>query len=221
MLFIFDLDGTLLDTVDDLAAAVNHALATVDLPPRTREEVGSFLGNGIRVLVTKSLASRVDADKAEQAFAAFKSYYLNHCLDFTRPYEGIMPLLQELHRQGHQAAIVSNKLDPAVKSLNARFFAPLITLAIGEGAPMPGRSAETVRRKPCPDALHAVMQTLHANAEDTLYIGDTEVDILTAQAAGVSCISVSWGFRSVAELQAAGATTLIHRPAELLSFLPR
>lgn len=219
MTIIFDLDGTLLDTVDDLAASVNHALTSIGLPTRSRSEVRTFLGNGIRTLVMKSLADQVGEEEAERAFGIFRAYYLEHCLDRTQPYEGIMPLLDSLREQGHRLAIVSNKLDPAVKSLNQRFFPRHIEVAIGEGAPLASVEGGVVRRKPNPDALLAVMQELGATPADTLYVGDSEVDIETSRNAGVPCVSVAWGFRDEPDLVAAGATTIIHNPSELLDII--
>lgn len=219
MIVVFDLDGTLLDTVDDLAAAVNHALDAINLPPRSREEVATYLGNGIRLLVERAIAGRVSAEQEEDAFSAFKTYYLEHCLDYTQPYEGIMELLTCLKEATVPTAIVSNKLDPAVKALNARFFADYVQVAIGEGAPLEQVEGGRVRRKPNPDALIAVMQQFGASPAETLYVGDSEVDIETARRAGLRCLSVTWGFRSEEQLIAAGAETLIHSPLEILDYL--
>lgn len=219
MTIIFDLDGTLLDTVDDLRQAVNHALAAFSLPPRSRDEVASFMGNGIRVLVHKSVGGRLSEADEERAFCAFKAYYLIHCTEKSRPYEGIMPLLDRLLAAGHNLAIVSNKLDPAVKALNTQFFPHHIPLAIGEGAPFSAVEGGIVRRKPCPDALLAVMDHFGAQRSDTIYVGDSEVDIETARRARVTCVSVTWGFRSTEALLAAGATTLINHPSELIRHL--
>lgn len=219
MIVVFDLDGTLLDTVDDLAAAVNHALDAINLPPRSREEVATYLGNGIRLLVERAVAGRVSAEQEEDAFSAFKTYYLEHCLDYTQPYEGIMELLTCLKEATVPTAIVSNKLDPAVKALNARFFADYVQVAIGEGAPLEQVEGGRVRRKPNPDALIAVMQQFGASPAETLYVGDSEVDIETARRAGLRCLSVTWGFRSEEQLIAAGAETLIHSPLEILDYL--
>lgn len=219
MIVVFDLDGTLLDTVDDLAAAVNHALDAINLPPRSREEVATYLGNGIRLLVERAVAGRVSAEQEEDAFSAFKTYYLEHCLDYTQPYEGIMELLTCLKEATVPTAIVSNKLDPAVKALNARFFADYVQVAIGEGAPLEQVEGGRVRRKPNPDALIAVMQQFGASPAETLYVGDSEVDIETARRAGLRCLSVTWGFRSEEQLIAARAETLIHSPLEILDYL--
>lgn len=219
MTFIFDLDGTLLDTLDDLTAAVNHALRTIGRPERQREEVLRFVGNGIRALVQRSLTDEVGKADAARAMTAFTDYYMAHCTDLTKPYPGIPALLRTLSEEGHHLAIVSNKVDAAVKALNKQYFGSLIPVAIGEGAPLPLVEGGIVRAKPHPDALLAVMQHFGATPADTVYIGDSEVDIQTAAGAGVPCISVTWGFRDLPTLTAAGATTLVDTPEEILKII--
>lgn len=216
MTIIFDLDGTLLDTLDDLTAAVNHALRTIGRPERQREEVLRFVGNGIRALVQRSLTDAVGQADADRAMTAFTAYYMAHCTDLTRPYPGIPALLHALNDEGHNLAIVSNKVDAAVKALGRQYFGQLIPVAIGEGAPLSLAEGGIVRAKPCPDTLLAVMQQFGATPADTLYVGDSEVDIQTARNAGVPCLSVTWGFRDIPTLTAAGATTLISTPEEIL-----
>lgn len=191
---VFDLDGTLLDTIDDLADAVNYALRTNGLPERSRAEVRSFLGNGIRVLMSKSSGfseeeaeSRISREKFEEAFQCFKEYYVDHCLIKTQPYPGIMSLLDRLKAEGFKMAIVSNKLHAAVKQLADRFFSGYVASAVGE--------SPTVRRKPCPDAVLTALSELGSTREESVYVGDSEVDIETSRAAGIPGISVLWGFR--------------------------
>lgn len=208
---IFDLDGTLLDTLDDLAAAVNHALAAASLPPRTNSQVRAFLGNGIRQLMRLSVGEGQSEVVHEQALATFRQYYMAHCTDRTRPFPGIEPLLQALKEGGVRTAIVSNKLQPAVTALHQRYFPATIGVALGESA--------TVRRKPAPDSILAAMQQLGVQPAATLYVGDSEVDLTAARAAGVACASCTWGFRSREQLVAAGAQWLVDTPEQLLHAL--
>ncbi len=207
--FIFDLDGTLLDTLDDLAASVNHALAAFRLPPQSHEAVRQFLGNGFLALISKSVPPGTPDDLRDQVLAEFRRYYQAHSLDSTRPYPGITPMLQALRQHGVSTAIVSNKGDAVVQELFHRFFADLIDIAIGEQQPQ-------IRRKPCPDMVIEAMRRLHTDAAHTIYVGDSEVDIATARNAGIPCLSVCWGFRPRQLLLDSGATHLIDSPDELL-----
>lgn len=204
---IFDLDGTLLDTLDDLAEAVNFALKSHGLPLRTREEVRAFVGNGIGKLMERAIGS-AEADFSA-VLSSFKIYYKENCTKYTKPYEGIIPLLQILKDRGVKTAVVSNKVDFAVKLLVKGYFGELIAEAVGEN------EAEGLRRKPTPDTLLAVMKNLQANRAETVYIGDSEVDILTAKNAGVDCISVDWGFKDRAFLQENGAKIILSDPSEI------
>ena len=204
---IFDLDGTLLDTLHDLAAAVNHALTSHSLPPRSEAEVRTFLGNGIRSLVERAVPDGLTGEQFEQVFETFRTYYMEHCQDRTQPYEGIMPLIRQLHERGLKMGIVSNKVDAAVQELNDRFFKTYIETAVGE--------SPTVRRKPCPDAVLAALRRLGSSPKEAVYVGDSEVDLATAENAGLPCVSVLWGFRDHYFLLAHGATCCIERPEEL------
>lgn len=206
--FVFDLDGTLLDTLDDLTDAVNAAMQAVGLPLRTRAEVCSFVGNGIAKLIERAVGER--ADKAQEALVFFKEYYALHCADKTQPYEGIVPLLQALKDRGLKTAVVSNKADFAVKALAKRYFGGLLEEAVGEN------ESAGIRKKPAPDSLLSVMEQLGVKKEETLYIGDSEVDIQTAKNAGVDCACVTWGFRDKAFLQANGGRFFVDEPKELL-----
>jgi len=209
---IFDLDGTLLNTLGDLAASVNFALSQHNLPQRTELEVRSFLGNGIRYLMRHATPEGVEGEKFEAVFQTFRTHYVQHCLDTTQPYAGIMPLLASLKLRGVKMAIVSNKLHPAVQELNERFFKDYIQSAVGE--------SPTVRRKPNADAVLAALGELGSSAKDALYVGDSEVDLATAKNAHIACCLVLWGFRDEPFLRLLdGAEAYIARPEELLNVL--
>lgn len=196
---IFDLDGTLLDTLGDLHAAVNHTLREFGYPARTVEEVCRFVGNGAAQLIRLAVPEGKDP---QPVLAAFQSYYASHCDILTRPYAGILEALAILGQQ-YPLAVVSNKPDPAVKELSKIYFPHLY--ARGESTDCP--------RKPAPDMVHKAMEAL--GVDRCVYVGDSDVDILTAQNAGVPCLSVTWGFRGEEELLAAGATHICHTPADL------
>ncbi len=204
---IYDLDGTLLNTIDDLAASVNHALRTFGCPEHSVAAVQRMVGNGMERLMRLALPSDLSAETFDAALAAFKAHYALHANDCTRAYDGIEKLLDRLAQAGVRQAIVSNKGDPFVKELAQRYFGRWITEAAGE---QPG-----VRRKPYPDSVLKIMAEWNCSPARTLYVGDSDVDILTARNAGVDCASVTWGFRSEAELTAAGAALLVHSPQEL------
>lgn len=208
---IFDLDGTLLYTLEDLTLSVNHALAGFTDVRRSLEEVRTFVGNGVRKLMIRSLPGGEENPCFEEAFAEFCRHYTEHCRDHTRPYSGIPELVQELARYGKKLGIVSNKPDREVKEMNEAYFGGIFGAALGE--------REGVRRKPAPDSLNEAMKELDSDPAHTLYVGDSEVDILTAANAGVDCLSVTWGFRTQEHLREAGATRFIHEPGELLVVL--
>ena len=196
---LFDLDGTLLDTLGDLHAAVNHVLAEFGYPTRTIEEVCRFVGNGAAQLMRLAVP---EGENWEPVLAAFQSWYAAHCDILTKPYDGIPEALAILGQQ-YPLAVVSNKPDRAVKELAKIYFPTLY--ARGESADCP--------RKPAPDMVKKAMEAL--GAETCVYIGDSDVDIATAKNAGVPCISVTWGFRSEVELKAAGAKYFCRTPADL------
>lgn len=208
---IFDLDGTLLNTLKDLTDAVNYALKKNNMPERTLDEVRHFVGNGVEKLMIRAIANGKENPLFAQAFADFKEFYGIHCKDNTEPYPGIMELMKELQKRDIRTAIVSNKIDFAVKELNEEYFAGLTAAAIGE--------REGVRRKPAPDTVLKAMEELGITAEQAIYVGDSDVDIETAANAKIPCVSVTWGFRDAAFLKLHGATHLIDSPHELLSFL--
>lgn len=214
--FIFDLDGTLLDTLDDLAAATNYALRTHGMPEHSRDDVRRFVGNGVRLLMERAIPDGAQNPKFEAAFQTFREYYLEHSLDRTRPYDGIMETLTELHQRGCHLAVVSNKFMTATQELVHHFF-PMIPVAIGEN------EAAGIRKKPAPDTVQEALQQLsltsNPSALNSFYVGDSDVDIETARNSGLPCISVLWGFRDRAFLEAHGATTFISRPQQLLEYL--
>jgi len=208
---LFDLDGTLLNTLTDLANCVNYALNANQLPQRTTAEIRAFLGNGIRNLIEKSVPRDTTTALTDKVFQAFKAYYLEHSLDFTAPYEGIRELLARLKERGVKMGIISNKVDAAVQQLNRQFFEMYMDIAIGE--------REGVRRKPAPDSLLFAMEALNATAETTLYVGDSEVDYETAKAAHLRCALVTWGFRDESELRTLNADFYINKAEELVELV--
>lgn len=208
---VFDLDGTLLDTLADLSNSVNFALTTNGYPKRSVHEIRSFLGNGIANLMRRSVPANTLESDFEKAFLTFRKHYVEHCLDLTQPYDGIMPLLKELKSRGIKMAIVSNKLHPAVQELNNRFFSQYIYSAVGE--------SKTVRRKPNPDAVNAALKELGSCKEEAIYVGDSEVDLATANNAGMACVCVTWGFRDRVFLENLHPQYLINQPLELLDII--
>lgn len=210
---IFDLDGTLLNTLEDLCDAVNAALEINGMPKRTLEEVRNFVGNGVRNLMLRAVENGEDNPLFEKAFADFKKYYALHCKDKTVPYRGIIELLEVLQNRGIKMAIVSNKIDSAVKELNNFYFSEYTKTAIGE--------MEGVARKPAPDTALKALRELGVSADKAIYVGDSDVDIKTARNAGLDCVSVTWGFRDRDFLIENGATRLIDYPLQLLQYLEK
>lgn len=210
-LAIFDLDGTILDTLEDLAGSTNAALAESGYPARTVDEVRRFVGNGIRKLIQRAVPEGTSPEGAERALAAFRAHYAEHSMDATRPYPGIPEMLSRLRAAGLRLAVVSNKVDEAVKVLCGAYFPGIFDEAVGE---RPG-----IRKKPAPDAVDAVLASLGAARDRAAYIGDSDVDILTAQNAGMDGLIVTWGFRDAAFLKEKGARRLLDTPAELYDAL--
>ena len=204
---IFDLDGTLLDTLDDLTDGVNHALASFGYPLATREQIRSRLGYGSNYLIAESIPGGRGNPEYQAVFDDYLAYYRAHSSVKTAPYPGIMALLERLKDIGVKCAIVSNKPDSAARELGKRWFDGLVATTVGDRV--------GIRRKPAPDTLLEVMRQLGAAPERTVYIGDSEVDVQTAQAAGVDCISVTWGFRTEMQLVESGASVLVSDAAEL------
>lgn len=208
---IFDLDGTTLNTLDDLKEAVNHALEGLGLPKRTLEEVRGFAGNGVRKLIERSVPVDSGSDVADKAYKAFSEYYAIHCADNTRPYDGIIDAVSKAREAGMKTAIVSNKDDYAVQELVEKLMPHLFDYVVGVSS--------TVRPKPAPDAALAAMSALGVSARQCVYIGDSEVDIQTASNASLSCISVTWGFKTREFLQEHGAQVIVDSTDELLDCL--
>lgn len=210
-LAMFDLDGTILNTLEDLTDSVNAVLQKHGFPTHSLDSICSFVGNGIFTLIQKALPANTDEEKLNAVFADFKVYYAAHCADKTKPYEGIVDLLSELRRAGVLTAVVSNKADFAVKELADRYFNGLFDVAVGE--------REGVPRKPAPDSVFAVMRSLGCSAEESVYIGDSDVDVKTAKNANVDGIFVKWGFRSAKVLRACGAKMLVSTPDEIAKII--
>lgn len=208
--YIFDLDGTLLDTLGDLAASVNYAMRTHGMPEHSVDEVCRFVGNGVRRLMERAVPGGAAHPAFEAAFATFRRHYMEHSLDTTRPYKGIPEMLQELKRRGKHTAVVSNKFDAATKELCRHFFPDTIEVAVGE------HEAEGIRKKPAPDTVLQALSQLGVGQEGAVYVGDSDVDIQTARNSGLPCISVLWGFRDREFLLAHGAETFVSQPLELL-----
>ena len=205
---VFDLDGTLLDTLEDLYRAVNVALDRHSLPRRTRNEVRLFVGNGVELLIRRAVPAGCDEEIILSTLADFKATYAAICKDNTRPYDGILPLLTTLRDKGIRIAVVSNKFDAATKALCAEYFGDLVEVAIGERA--------GVRKKPAPDTVLEALRELGVTAVDAVYIGDSDVDIRTAENCGMDCLSVTWGLRDEDFLLENGAKTLVHVPSDLI-----
>ena len=206
--YIFDLDGTLLNTLRDLASSTNYALRTHGMPERTVEEVRMFVGNGVKKLMERAIPDGLENPLFEETFSTFRSHYLHHNLDTTAPYPGIAQLLQQLHHKGKRIAIVSNKFYAATQELARHFFPDTVEVAIGE--------REGIRKKPAPDTVLEAMRQMGVSVEGAVYIGDSDVDILTARNSGLPCISVLWGFRDRDFLLQHGATCLVNNPEEIL-----
>ena len=205
--YIFDLDGTLLDTLQDLATSVNYALRQHHMPEHSIDDVRRFVGNGVRRLMERAVPEGAANPAFEAAFATFREYYMEHSLDTTRPYDGIPELIHELKERGCRMAVVSNKMMAATQDLVHHFF-PEIEVAIGE------HEAEGIRKKPAPDTVFAAMKQLGQGS--AVYVGDSDVDLATARNSGLPCISVLWGFRDREFLLAHGATTFVEKPCEIL-----
>ena len=205
---VFDLDGTLLDTLEDLYRAVNSALTVHLLPLRSRDEVRMFVGNGVELLIRRAVPAGCDEETILATLADFKATYAAICKDNTRPYDGILPMLTTLRDKGIRVAVVSNKFDAATKALCTEYFGDLVEVAIGERT--------GVRKKPAPDTVLEALKELGVTAEGAVYIGDSDVDIRTAENCGMDCLSVTWGLRDEDFLLENGVKTLVHAPSDLI-----
>lgn len=206
--YIFDLDGTLLSTLNDLAASTNYALRTHHMPERTIDEVRQFVGNGVKKLMERAIPGGTENPDFDETFATFRQHYMQHNLDTTKPYPGVMEMLQQLHDEGKNVAVVSNKFYAATRELCLHFFAHLVPVAIGE--------REDIRKKPAPDTVLEALRQMGVSSKGAVYIGDSDVDVMTARNSGMPCISVLWGFRDKEFLLQHGATTFISSPEELM-----
>jgi len=208
---LFDLDGTLLDTLEDLRDSTNYALSLWGYPERSLGEIRAFVGNGMRNLILRAVPDGLAAERQEQVLEKFREHYLAHCRVKTHPYQGILELLRYLKEHGIAMAIISNKGDAAVKELARYYFADYIDVAIGE--------REGIRKKPAPDTVHEAMRILGVGREQTVYVGDSDVDRATAENAGLACISVTWGFRGREMLQKLNPEYLADRPEDIISIV--
>lgn len=208
---VFDLDGTLLYTLEDLYRATNHALRANGLPERSIDEVRRFVGNGYRQLARLASPEGTPDEVQEQVLRDFNAYYMVHSQDNTAPYPGIPELLERLHAAGLKLAVVSNKGDAAVQDLMEHYFPGTFEAISGE--------REGVRRKPAPDTVLVAMEHMGTTADETVFVGDSEVDVLTAQNVCCDCIAVTWGYRDVATLREAGATTIADTADQVLQLL--
>ena len=210
-LAIFDLDGTVLDTLEDLAGSTNYALSTNGCPRRTVDAVRRFVGNGIRNLILRAVPGGAEPDTVERVFHDFQAHYREHSADRTRPYPGIPELLQELRQAGMKTAVVSNKADFAVQDLCRKYFPGMFDFAVGE--------REGIARKPAPDSVYEVLSVLGVAREDAVYIGDSEVDVALFQNAEMDGSAVTWGFREKEILLERGAKTFAGSCEELKQLL--
>lgn len=200
-LAVFDLDGTVLDTLNDLKNSLNYALGEFSMPSRSLDETRAFVGNGIRKLIERGVPAGTPVEVTDEVEKVFNGHYAVHCTDTTKPYDGIHELIARLRSLGIKTAVVSNKADYAVQTLCKRYFDGLFDFCVG--------ARENVRKKPYPDSVNEVIRTLGADRKKTVYIGDSEVDIKTAVNAYVPCLSVTWGFRDVPQLIENGATDIV------------
>lgn len=206
--YIFDLDGTLLSTLGDLAASTNYALRSHGMPEHSVEDIRWFVGNGVKKLMERAIPGGLDNPKFDKVFDTFRKHYMEHSLDTTCPYAGVMDMLAELKRRGKRIAVVSNKFYAATQELCRHFFGDYVEVAIGE--------RENIRKKPAPDSVIEALRQLGVSADGAVYVGDSEVDIATARNSGLPCISVLWGFRDKDFLIENGGVTFIAKPEELL-----
>ncbi|MBQ2957977.1 MAG: HAD-IA family hydrolase [Clostridia bacterium] len=208
---VFDLDGTLLNTLTDLAASSNRALAQMGRPTRTVDEVKSFIGNGARLLCNRLVGLDAPEETVNECLRLFQADYNIHLNDNTAPYPGIMNMLETLRDNGVACAVVSNKYDAATRAICKLYFGDLIPVTIGEG--------NGISKKPCPDGTNKALELMGVSAEEALYVGDSDTDVETAHNANLFCVGVTWGFRSRQVLEMAGAESIIDRPDELLDII--
>ena len=210
-LIIFDMDGTILDTLEDLKNSMNYALSLHHLPERTLEEIRSFVGNGIRTLIERAVPLGTSIEIMDQIHKDFLPHYKLHSADYTRPYGKINDLLEELRKRGYKTAVVSNKAHAAVQDLCVQYFDGLFDLAIGE--------RPEIAKKPAPDMVHLALGKMQISKEKAVYIGDSDVDVATAKNSDLDMIAVDWGFRDREVLEAQGAKIIVSNPMEILELI--
>lgn len=210
-LLIFDMDGTILDTLEDLKNSMNYTLRLHNMPERTLDEIRKFVGNGIRRLIEQAVISGTSEDKITEIHMDFMKHYEVHCADFTKPYDGINELIRELRSRGYKTAVVSNKANAAVLELCNQYFPGLFDLAIGE--------TPDVARKPAPDMVNLALDHFKISREKAVYIGDSDVDAATARNSNLDLIAVDWGFRSRECLIEQGAKIIISKPEDMLKYV--
>ncbi len=210
-LAVFDMDGTILDTLEDLKDSTNFALEKCGYPTRSYDEVRRFVGNGIRKLIERAVPEGLTVEQIDRVHEVFTEHYKVHCADTTKAYDGIKPLLEKLRASGVKTAVVSNKADYGVQELCKEYFDGLFDYAVGE--------REGIRRKPAPDAVNEALRVLGIDKSEAVYIGDSDVDFETAKNAELPCISVLWGFRDEEFLREKGATLFVRDPAEIYDII--
>lgn len=208
---IFDCDGTLLDTLTDLGNAVNHVLKTNHFPLRSESEIKAALGNGVAHLMRESLPKNTTDTDFEKYLCEFKEYYGKHLQDYTAPYEGILEVLDTLGAKGYKLAIVSNKIQEGITPLNKEYFGNRLPVAIGE--------RPNLQRKPAPDMVLQALKELESTQEESIYIGDSEVDVATAHNSGLLCIGVTWGFRDESLHEKLGVTHIARKPQDIITII--
>ena len=210
---LFDLDGTLLNTLDDLANSVNAVMKKEGYTQRTREEIRAFIGDGVKMLMERSMPMGSDEKEIIRCLAQFREIYMKNMLNQTKPYEGILVLLKELRSMGMKIGVVSNKLDEATKELCKLFFEGYVDAAIGDN--------HERRKKPAPDNVFEALEQLNSRQDKTLYVGDSNVDMKTAKNAGLACVGVTWGYRSKEVLLSEGADYIIDEPNQLIGLIEK
>lgn len=210
-LIVFDMDGTILDTLEDLKNSMNHTLRMYNMPERSLDEIRSFVGNGIRKLIERAVVSDTSEDKIDLIHKDFMAHYEVHCADLTKPYDGVNTLIAELRKRGYKTAVVSNKADGAVQDLCVQYFPGLFDLAIGE--------RPEIAKKPAPDMVNLALEQLHVSKEKAVYIGDSDVDVATARNSNLDMIAVDWGFRTREFLVEQGAEIIVSKPEEILELV--
>ena len=210
-LIIFDMDGTILDTLEDLKNSMNHTLRLHNMPERTIDEIRSFVGNGILKLIERAAVEGTSNEKIKAIHKDYMAHYEIHCADFTKPYDGVIDLIRKLRERGYKTAVVSNKAHDAVLDLCAQYFPGLFDFALGE--------RPEIAKKPAPDMVNLVLHELQVSREKAVYIGDSDVDVATARNSNLDMIAVDWGFRTREFLIEQGAKTIVSNPEEVLALV--